>query len=157
MHCECERQFGLKNVQQQINMTLPISKNGTHSKQREMFTLITGSKFCHCRSCFFCVCYMGEGRSEKGRGGRKVERKGQQHGPMEINYKSSCTCSGVTSGPASSLQKGKTGGRTRTIYYFGKATLSNVDLYLQSLSQIGPNMFALYQNPLFPVVVFLYP
>ena len=28
---------------------------------------------------------------EKGRGGRKVERKGQQQGPMETNYKSSRT------------------------------------------------------------------
>ena len=28
-----------------------------------------------------------EERSEKGRGGRKVERKGQQQGPMEINDK----------------------------------------------------------------------
>ena len=30
-------------------------------------------------------------RCEKGRGGRKVERKGQQHGPMETTYKSSRT------------------------------------------------------------------
>ena len=30
-----------------------------------------------------------EERSEKGRGGRKVERRGQQQGPMEANYKSS--------------------------------------------------------------------
>ena len=30
-------------------------------------------------------------RSEKGRGGRKVERKGQQQVPMETNYKSSRT------------------------------------------------------------------
>ena len=29
--------------------------------------------------------------SEKGRGGRKVERKGQQQGPMKTNYKSSRT------------------------------------------------------------------
>ena len=29
--------------------------------------------------------------SEKGRGGRKVERKGQQQGPMETNYKCSRT------------------------------------------------------------------
>ena len=29
-----------------------------------------------------------EERYEKGRGGRKVERKGQQHGPMETNHKS---------------------------------------------------------------------
>ena len=28
-----------------------------------------------------------EERSEKGRGGRKGERKGQQQGPMETNYK----------------------------------------------------------------------
>ena len=32
-----------------------------------------------------------EERPEKGRGGRKVERKGQQQGPMETNYKSSRT------------------------------------------------------------------
>ena len=32
-----------------------------------------------------------EERFEKGRGGRKVERKGQQQGPMETNYKSSRT------------------------------------------------------------------
>ena len=32
-----------------------------------------------------------EERSEKSRGGRKVERKGQQQGPMETNYKSSRT------------------------------------------------------------------
>ena len=32
-----------------------------------------------------------EERSEKGRGGRKVERNGQQQGPMETNYKSSGT------------------------------------------------------------------
>ena len=32
-----------------------------------------------------------EERSEKGRGGRKVERKGQQQGPMETNYKCSRT------------------------------------------------------------------
>ena len=30
-------------------------------------------------------------RSEKGRGGRKVERKGQQQRPMEANYKRSHT------------------------------------------------------------------
>ena len=36
-----------------------------------------------------------EDRSENGRGGRKVERKGEQHGPMETNYKTSCTASGV--------------------------------------------------------------
>ena len=30
-------------------------------------------------------------RSENGRGGRKVERKGQQQGPMETNYESSRT------------------------------------------------------------------
>ena len=30
-------------------------------------------------------------RSEKGRRGRKVERKGQQQRPMEANYESSCT------------------------------------------------------------------
>ena len=29
--------------------------------------------------------------SEKGRGGTKVEMKGQQQGPMETNYKISCT------------------------------------------------------------------
>ena len=29
--------------------------------------------------------------SEKGRGGRKMERKGQQQGPMEANYESSRT------------------------------------------------------------------
>ena len=33
-----------------------------------------------------CTC---EERSEKGRGARKVERKGQQQGPMETNYKRS--------------------------------------------------------------------
>ena len=32
-----------------------------------------------------------EERFEKGRGGRKVERKGQQQRPMEANYKSSRT------------------------------------------------------------------
>ena len=32
-----------------------------------------------------------EERSEKGRGGRKVERKGQQQGPMETSDKSSRT------------------------------------------------------------------
>ena len=32
-----------------------------------------------------------EERSEKGGGGRKVERKGQQQGPMETNHKSSRT------------------------------------------------------------------
>ena len=32
-----------------------------------------------------------EERSEKGRGGRKVERKGQQQGPMETKHKSSRT------------------------------------------------------------------
>ena len=30
-----------------------------------------------------------EEKSEKGRGGRKVERKGQQQRPMEANYESS--------------------------------------------------------------------
>ena len=30
-----------------------------------------------------------EEKPEKGRGGRKVERKGQQQGPMEANYESS--------------------------------------------------------------------
>ena len=30
-------------------------------------------------------------RSEKGRGGRKMERKGQQQGPMEANHESSRT------------------------------------------------------------------
>ena len=72
-------------------MTLPTSNNGAHSEQSKMFTLITGSKFCHCRSCFFCVCYMREERYEKGRGGRKVEREGQQQGPIESNYKISHT------------------------------------------------------------------
>ena len=32
-----------------------------------------------------------EERSKKGRGGRKVERKGQQQGAMETNYESSRT------------------------------------------------------------------
>ena len=32
-----------------------------------------------------------EDRSEKGRGGRKVEREGQQHGPMGANYERSRT------------------------------------------------------------------
>ena len=32
-----------------------------------------------------------EERSVKDRGGRKVERKGQQQGPMETNYKSNRT------------------------------------------------------------------
>ena len=32
-----------------------------------------------------------EEKSEKGRGGREVERKGQQQGAMETNYKSSRT------------------------------------------------------------------
>ena len=32
-----------------------------------------------------------ERTSEKGRGGRKVERTGQQQGAMETNYESSCT------------------------------------------------------------------
>ena len=39
-------------------------------------------------------------RSEKDRGGRKVERKGQQHGPMYFFYKSSRR-------PPSPLHKGK--------------------------------------------------
>ena len=34
---------------------------------------------------------LSEERSEKGRGGRQVERKGQQQGPMETNYESSRT------------------------------------------------------------------
>ena len=32
-----------------------------------------------------------EERYEKGRGGRKIERKDQQQGPMEANYESSRT------------------------------------------------------------------
>ena len=32
-----------------------------------------------------------EERSEKGRGGRKMERKGKQQGPMEANHESSRT------------------------------------------------------------------
>ena len=42
MHCKCERQFGLNIVQKKRVMTLPTSKIGAHSKQSEMFTLITG-------------------------------------------------------------------------------------------------------------------
>ena len=58
MHYKCERQFGLNNVQEQRKVTLPTSNSGAHSKQSEMVTLITGSNFCHCRSCVFCVCYI---------------------------------------------------------------------------------------------------
>ena len=47
-----------------------------------------------------------EERSQKGRGGWKVERKGQQQGPMETNYKNSRK---VTIIPASPLQKGNQG------------------------------------------------
>ena len=43
-------------------MTLPTSKNGAHSKHIGMFTLITGSKLCHCRWCFVWVCYIIPGR-----------------------------------------------------------------------------------------------
>ena len=48
-------------------MTLPTSKIGAQSnrrmsKQSEMFICITGSKLCHCRSCFFCVWYITSGR-----------------------------------------------------------------------------------------------
>ena len=48
----------MNNVQQQRKTTLPTSKSGAHSKQNEMFTLITGSNLCYYRSCFFCVCYI---------------------------------------------------------------------------------------------------
>ncbi len=40
------------------------------------------------------IAWMGalcEERSEKGRGERKLERKGQQRGPMEQKYKSNHT------------------------------------------------------------------
>ena len=47
------------------NMTLPTSQIGAQSnrrmsKQSEMF--ITGSKLCHCTSCFFCVWNISSGR-----------------------------------------------------------------------------------------------
>ena len=47
-----------------------------------------------------------EERSEKDRGGRKVERNDQQQGPMETNYQPSRTASGMTTRPASPMQKG---------------------------------------------------
>ena len=59
---KCERQCGLNNNQQQTKVTLPTSKNGAHSKQIGMFTLITSSKLCHCRSCFVWVCYITPGK-----------------------------------------------------------------------------------------------
>ena len=71
---KCEWQFGLNNDQQQRKMTLPTLKNGAHSKQSEMFTLITGSKLCHCRSCFFCVEDQVAGGS-----GAKQNIEGLQH------------------------------------------------------------------------------
>ena len=45
----------LNNVQQQKQMTVSASTNGAHSRRSEMFTLITGSKLCHWRSCFVCM------------------------------------------------------------------------------------------------------
>ena len=47
----------MSNVQQQKKTTLPASKNGAHIRQSEVFSLITGSKLCHCRSCFLCMLY----------------------------------------------------------------------------------------------------
>ena len=52
-----------------------------------------------------------EERSEKGRGGRKVERKGQRKGPMERNYKSSRTAEWQLDQPHP--YKRETRGRTR--------------------------------------------
>ena len=58
-HCKCERQFGFNNVQQQRKTTLPTSRRMVRTVSRaKLFTLITGSKLCHCRLWLFCVCYI---------------------------------------------------------------------------------------------------
>ena len=57
----------------------------------EYMTVLQARRFRKMRKTTAMMGGLCEERSEKGRGGRKVEGKGQQQGTMEANYESSRT------------------------------------------------------------------